>query len=144
MFARKADDGLASLAGRLEDVVSKNTEKKARATVVLLAKKDEVAPKLEAIAREKKLKSVPLTVSVDGAAGPEDYKLSKNVPFTVVVYDKKQNVTRVLVFQNLDAKAQDEAVAEFCKVVGVAPPKAEEPPKAEPPKVEDKKADDKK
>lgn len=127
MFARRADDGLASFARRLEDVVVQNAPKKARATVVLLAKKDEVAPKLEAIAQDKKLVQVPLAVSVDGAAGPEEYKLSKNVVFTVVVYDKKMNVTRVLELDNLDKKAQDAALAEFTKVLGIEPPKVEAP-----------------
>jgi hypothetical protein len=43
VFARKADDSLASFVKRLDDLVTQNKEKQARGTVVLLASKDEVA-----------------------------------------------------------------------------------------------------
>jgi hypothetical protein len=117
VFARKADDDLASFAKRLDDVVIANKDKKAKGTVILLAKKPDVAPKLEAIAKAKSLAVVPLTVSKDGADGPEDYKISKTAAVTVVVYDKEMQVVRVLTFEKLDQKSQDAALAAFAKVL---------------------------
>jgi hypothetical protein len=117
VFARKADDGLASLAGKLDKVVAQNADKKACATVVLLAKKDDVAKKLEEIAKEKKLEKVPLTVSKDEAKGPEDYNIPKDTNVMVVVYDKSMEVTQVLTFDKLDDKAIDDAVKAFEKVL---------------------------
>lgn len=117
MFARKADDDLASLAGKLDGVVAQNRARKACATVVLLAAKDAVAKSLEKIAREKKLEHVPLTVAHDGEKGPAEYRLSKDALVTIVVYDDKMEVRRVLSFEKLDAKAQDETLAAFAGVL---------------------------
>lgn len=123
MFARKADDDLASLAGKLEEIVAANKDKKACATVVCLGAKDAYAENLKKIAGEKKLKHVPLTVSKDGESGPEAYSINKDVTFTVVVYDKEKKVTNTFAWDKLDAKNQDEAIAAFCKVLGVEAPK---------------------
>ena len=141
MFARKVDDSLAGLAKQIDDMVGANADKHACGTVVLLASKDEVAPKLEAAAKEKKIVHVPLTVSDDGVSGPPVYALGKDVPFTVVVYGKNKKVTETFTFDKLDAKSQDQALAAFAKVLGVDPPKATEPAKDEPKKDEPKKAD---
>jgi hypothetical protein len=125
VFARKADDNLASFAKRLDDLVTQNADKKARGTVVLLSTKDEVGAKLEAIAKDKKLASVPLTISDDGPGGPPDYSIAKDVPVTVVVYEKTKKVTASFGYDALDAKSQDEALAAFAKVLGVDPPKSD-------------------
>ena len=55
MFARKADDNLASFAKRIDDLVAKNVDKEAKGTVVLLGKKDDFSSKLETIAKDKTL-----------------------------------------------------------------------------------------
>jgi hypothetical protein len=125
VFARKADDSLASFAKRLDDLVTKNKEKEACGTVVLLGKKDDFSAKLEAIAKDKKIQSVPLTVSVDGASGPKAYSINKDAAITVVVYDKTKAVTKTFAFDKLDAKSQDAALAAFAKVLGVDPPKSD-------------------
>jgi len=124
VFARKADDNLASFAKRIDDLVAKNVDKEAKGTVVLLGKKDDFSSKLETIAKDKKIEQVPLTVSVDGDKGPKQYQVNKNVNFTVVVYNKDKVVTASLAFDKLDAKQQDEALAAFAKVLGVDPPKS--------------------
>ncbi len=123
MFARKADDGLASFVKRLDDVVTENKARKARGTVILLASKDDVAPvtsKLESIARDKKIASVPLTIAKDGPKGPEDYRLSDKVAVTVVVYDKSMIVTDVFPFASLDEKAQTKTLDAFARVLRAA------------------------
>lgn len=126
MFARKTDDSLASFVGRLDEIVTKNKEKKACGTVVCLGKKDDFSEKLEKIADQKKVKSVPLTVSVDGDKGPKSYKIDKDTTFTVVVYDEEKKVVATFAFEKLDAKNQDEALAAFAKVLGVDAPKSDE------------------
>lgn len=125
MFARGVDDGLASFARRLDQIVSKNQEKKACGTVVLLAdKKEDVAEKLEKVAKDQKLEHVPLTVCAEGTKGPSHYGINKNVNVTVVVYDDEKKVTATFAFDKLDAKSQDEALAAFAKVLGVEAPKS--------------------
>jgi hypothetical protein len=125
VFARKADDDLASFARKLDEMVTKNKDKKACGTVVLLTKKDEVSGALEKIAEKEKLQNVPLTVAQDGATGPKKYQINKDVTFTVVVYDDGKKVTASFAFEKLDAKNQDEALAAFAKVLGVDAPKSE-------------------
>lgn len=125
MFARKTDDDLASFAGRIEQLVAKNKEKKACGTVVLLGKKDDFSAQLEKIADKEKLKHVPLTVAQDGATGPKKYQINKDTTFTVVVYDEDKKVTATFAFEKLDAKNQDAALAAFAKVLGVEAPKSE-------------------
>jgi len=125
VFARKADDSLASFAKRIDDIVGKNADKNARGTVVLLAKQDDVSKTLTDMAKDKKIANVPLTVSDDGTGGPADYSIAKDVQFTVVVYDVHKKVTNTFAYDKLDAKSQDEAIAAFCKVLGVDPPKDE-------------------
>jgi hypothetical protein len=124
VFARKADDSLASFAKRIDEIVAQNANKSAKGTVVMLASKEDVQSKLEAMAKDKKIENVPLTISDDGTGGPAAYSIAKDVPFTVVVYDKKKKVTESFGFDALDAKSQDTAIAAFCKVLGVDPPKA--------------------
>jgi hypothetical protein len=108
---------------------------------VLLANGD-VKPKLETMAKDKKIENVPLTVSDDGPGGPPAYSLNKDVNFTVVVYNKKKKVTESFAFDKLDAKSQDAAIAAFCKVLGIDPPKAADAPKTDAPKTDAPKTDD--
>ena len=135
---------MASFVKRLDEIVSKNKDKKACGTVVCLGAKDDFASKLETIAKQEKLESVPLTVAKDGATGPKHYKISKDATFTVVVYDDEKKVTNTFAFEKLDDKAQDEALAAFAKVLGVEVPKstgaADKPAETKP----DEKASDKK
>jgi hypothetical protein len=122
VFARRADGDLASFAGKIDELVGRNAARKARGTVVLLAKKNDVAATLEKMAKDQKIEHVPLTVSKDEEKGPEEYRLSAKVPVTVVVYDKDMNVTAVLELEKLDAKSQEAALAAFKKVIDAAEP----------------------
>jgi hypothetical protein len=125
VFARKADDSLASFVKRIDEIVAQNASKNAKGTVVMLGSKDDFASKLEAMAKDKKIENVPLTVSDDGAGGPPAYSINKETAFTVVVYDKKKKVTQSFAFEKLDDKSQDEAIAAYCKVLGIDPPKGD-------------------
>jgi hypothetical protein len=144
VFARKADDSLASFAKRIDEIVSQNAEKHACGTVVLLGGNDEVKSKLEGMAKDKKIGSVPLTISDDGEGGPAAYSINKDVAITVVVYDKNKKVTETFAFDKLDAKSQDTAIVAFCKVLGVDPPKAGDAGKDDAKKDDTKKDDAKK
>ena len=124
MFARKTDDGLASLAKHLDDLVAQNLDKKAKSTVVLtVSNPDAVRPELEKMAKDQKLAHVPLTIAADGEKGPGAYQLAKSVTFTAVIYDKKKVVSASLPLDALDAKSQESVLAEFAKVLGVEAPK---------------------
>ncbi len=138
MFARRADGDLASFAGKIDELVGKNAARKARGTVVLLARKNDVAEKLEKIAKDQKLEHVPLTVSKDEEKGPEEYRLSPKIPVTVVVYDKEMNVTAVLELEKLDAKSQETALAAFKKVIEAAEPEKDSGKKADEPEKKEK------
>jgi hypothetical protein len=131
VFARKADDDLASFAGKIEQLVAKNKDKKACGTVICLGDKKDFEGQLAKMAEKEKLQHVPLTVAKDGAEGPKKYHLNKDVTFTIVVYGDDKKVTATFAVQSLDAKTQQEALVAFAKVLGVDPPKAEEGKKDE-------------
>jgi hypothetical protein len=76
-----------------------------------------VAAKLEAIAKDKKIEKVPLTVCKDGVKGPGDYSIGKDAALVVVVYDATMTITAHLSFDKLDAKAADAAVQAFEKML---------------------------
>ncbi|MEZ0228340.1 MAG: hypothetical protein ACAI25_06920 [Planctomycetota bacterium] len=130
MFARKTDDDLASFVRKIDELVSKNKDKKACGTVIMLGKKDAFSGALEKMAEKESLKSVPLTVAKDGETGPKKYHLGKET-FTIVVYGDDKKVTATFPVDKLDAKTQEEALAAFAKVLGVDPPKADKAEKGE-------------
>jgi hypothetical protein len=94
-------------------------------------KTDELKAELEKIAKDQKLAEVPLTIAVDGEAGPEAYSLNKDVPVTVVVYDKTKKIVNSFSFDKIDIKAEKDVFADFAKVLGVDPPKLEDDKKDE-------------
>lgn len=112
---------MISLVKRLDSFLAKEVgDKKVFATVVLLAADHEKeAPKLQEVAKDAKLEHVPLTVADDGEAGPEPYKLNKDVTFTLVVYGKGKKVTATFALDKLDDKANDAAVDALKKVADV-------------------------
>jgi hypothetical protein len=124
VFARKTDDDLASFVRKIDEMVSKNKDKKACGTVIMLGKKEDFSGALEKMAEKESIKSVPLTVAKDGEAGPKKYHIGKQA-FTIVVYGDDKKVTATFPADKLDAKTQEEALAAFAKVLGVDPPKAE-------------------
>lgn len=106
VFARDVNDELAKVIKEIDGIVEKNKDKKMAAFVVLLADDaDKVAPKLEELAKKNGIKNVPLT-TFDGAAGPEDYNISKDADVTVLMWNKSEVKSNVALAKGkLDAAA---------------------------------------
>lgn len=86
VFARELTDNLASLVKQIDEQVAKNQDKNMAAFVVILAEDaDEVAPKLEELAKKQGIKNVPLTI-FDGESGPGGYKIAKDADVTVLLW----------------------------------------------------------
>ena len=83
IFTRKLDDKVAALVKEIDAKVAKNSDKKMAAFVVVLS--DDPAAneaKLKELAKKEGIK-IPLT-TFENAAGPEDYKISKDAEVTVL------------------------------------------------------------
>jgi hypothetical protein len=86
IFAREIDDNVAKLIKEVDGVVGKNGDKKMAAFVVLLTDDPDAAEKkLSEVAKKNGIKNVPLTI-YDGAAGPEQYKVSEKADVTVMMW----------------------------------------------------------
>jgi hypothetical protein len=84
---------LTDLLQRLDEAVSRYKNAELRAGVVVLSEdfakegaRKELIRKLESSARD--LRQIP--VAVDGATGPEKYKINKEADVTVLLYDKQR------------------------------------------------------
>jgi hypothetical protein len=106
------NDDLAKVIKEVDGLVEKNKAKDMKAFVVVLSEDAEaVAPKLEALAKKEGIKNVPLT-TFDGAAGPEDYKISKDAELTVLMWNKSEVKTNVALAKGkLDAAAAKKIVS---------------------------------
>jgi hypothetical protein len=125
VFARRIDDGLVSLIKRLDAFAKENAAKNVRATVVLLDDGKNVAKDLAAIAEKNGIENVPLTIADQLPNGPPAYKITKDVPFTVVVYNNKKKITDSFGFDALDAKSRNQSLSSLAQATGVAAPAAE-------------------
>ena len=87
IFAKEMTDEVAALTKELDGVVAKNRDQKMAGFVVLLAdKSDKTAASLKAAAEKNKIEQLPLTISVDGASGPDGYKLNPKADVTVMMW----------------------------------------------------------
>ncbi|WP_206294521.1 hypothetical protein [Humisphaera borealis] len=90
IFTREITEEVATLIKEIDTKVGENGDKKMCAFVVLLTDNaDEGAKKLLAVAKDKGIKNVPLTV-FDGVAGPEKYQISKDAAVTVMMWNKSR------------------------------------------------------
>jgi len=86
IFTRTMNDGVKELVKSIDEQVAKNQDQKMAAFVVLLTENpDQAEPMLEKFASEANIKNTPLTV-IEGAAGPPNYKLSKDAEVTVMMW----------------------------------------------------------
>lgn len=117
VFARDVNDELAKVIKDVDGLVEKNKSKDMKAFVVVLSEDAEkLAPKLEAMAKKNGIKNVPLT-TFDGAAGPEDYKISQDADVTVLMWNKSEVKSNIaLANGKLDAAAAKKIIAEAEKL----------------------------
>ncbi len=83
VFARKTSEPLASLVKQIDSKIGENDKLK---SFVVLLSQDEKAPEaLEKLAKDNKIKHVPLTVHGDPGEVPS-YELSKEADTTVLMW----------------------------------------------------------
>ena len=90
VFTRKITDDLASLVKQIDNTVAKNSGKKMKAFVVYLGDDPAAAEKkLQALAKEHKITSTPLTV-FQTEEGPPNYRISRDADVTVLMWSGRQ------------------------------------------------------
>jgi hypothetical protein len=112
VFARKADDALASLVKKIDQVVADNTEAQLASFVNLLGPDanalDEAAKKM---ADEQQIKHVALVVPVDHQEGPSGLQLHPEADVTVILYKGTKVVAnRALATGGLSDQVVDQIV----------------------------------
>jgi hypothetical protein len=108
---------LASLVKKIDDAANANKDAKMGSFVVVMTDDtDKMEKSLKEMAEKEKLTKVVLTI--DSAAGPDDYKISKDADVTVVLYSKKE-VKKNLAFAKgkFDAKAVEAVVGELKSIL---------------------------
>jgi hypothetical protein len=118
VFTRELTDEVKDLVKKVDAKVGENKDQKMAAFVVVLTEDaDHVEPKIEALAKDSKIASTPLTI-VEGVTGPPEYKLSKDAEVTVMMWvEGKVKVNQSFAKGKLDTKAVDALVAETKKIL---------------------------
>ena len=118
VFTRELTAEVKDLVAKIDEKVGANKDKKMAAFVVVLTEDpDAVEPKIEALAKDSKIKSTPLTI-IEGQAGPDGYKISKDAEVTVIMWvESEVKVNHAFAKGKLDKKAVDEIVAETKKIL---------------------------
>ncbi|MBI1903507.1 MAG: hypothetical protein HYS13_20580 [Planctomycetia bacterium] len=119
VFARKADDNLASLVKEIEKAVGENKDKKLSSFVMLLGDDRE---KLEADAKKfvetHKITNVPVAVPLESENGPADFGVSPKAEVTVTLYTKmKVKASHAYPEGKFDKEAVKAVVADFAKIL---------------------------
>jgi hypothetical protein len=127
VFARDTAEGnkaLASLLKKLDEAIGLHKNARLRGFAVILSEdfpKEEgakdVVPRLEKLAADLELKNV--IVTVNGPAGPENYKINKDAEVTVLVYQNQQVLANfAYAKEQFGEKDADAILAEVNKLVG--------------------------
>lgn len=118
VFTREINDSVTELVSKIDGVVGKNKDAKMAAFVVVITEDaDKVEKQLEAIAKDKEIKNVPLTI-IEGTTGPENYKLSKDAAVTVMMWNESTvKVNEAYDKATLDAKTIEKLVGETKKIL---------------------------
>ena len=117
VFTRSMNDNVADLVQKIDGKVNENGEKKMAAFVVFLTDDaDAVEPKIEALAKDKKITKTPLTL-IEGT-GPENYNLSKDAEVTVMMWvNSEVKVNKAFAKGELNGKAVESLVSETKKIL---------------------------
>lgn len=119
VFARKADDNLAKLVGKLDQQVGQHADQKLGSFVNLIGK-DAAALKKSAkeFADKNKVENVALVVPQDHENGPSSYRVSPDAEVTVIIYNKgKVAANHSFAPGKLDAKGIEAIVADTAKML---------------------------
>jgi hypothetical protein len=117
IFTRKVDDKVAALVKEVDAKVAKSSEKKMAAFVVVLS--DDPASneaKLKELAKKEGIK-IPLT-TFEKAAGPEEYKISKEAEVTVMEWvGGKVKATRAFAPGKLNEEGIKGVISDTAKIL---------------------------
>jgi len=118
VFTRELNDDVKALVKKIDAKVGDNKDKKMAAFVVVLTTDpDKVEPKLTEFAKKDGVKNTPLTV-IEGEAGPEGYKISKDAEVTVMMWvEGKVKATHAFGKGEFKAKSVDGVVADTTKIL---------------------------
>jgi hypothetical protein len=117
IFTRKVDDKVAALVKEVDAKVAKNGDKKMAAFVVVLSA-DPAAneAKLKELAKKEGIK-IPLT-TFENAAGPEEYKISKEAEVTVMEWvGGKVKATRAFASGKLNEEGIKGVISDTAKIL---------------------------
>jgi hypothetical protein len=84
IFARDVSEPLARLLVQIDEAAAKHRDQELGGFAVFLSEREDLPPRLSALAKERSLKQVVL--ATDQPAGPEGFKVSKEADVTVVLY----------------------------------------------------------
>ena len=118
IFTHEINDSVTELISKVDGLVGKNKDAKMAAFVVVITEDtDKVEKQLKAIAKDKNIKNVPLTI-IEGKTGPENYNLSKDAAVTVMMWNESTvKVNEAFGKPTLDAKSIEKLVAETKKIL---------------------------
>jgi hypothetical protein len=104
---------LTSLVKKIDDAANANKDAKMGSFVVVMTDDtDKMEKALKEMAEKEKISKVVLTI--DSAAGPDDYKISKDADVTVLLYKKKEVVKNFAFAKGkFDSKAVDSVIGEL-------------------------------
>jgi hypothetical protein len=87
IFARKSDDGLASLVKKIDALVAENTDKDLRAFVNLIGEdREALEEQAKAFAEENEIANTPIVVPVEFENGPANFGIHPDAEVTVMLY----------------------------------------------------------
>lgn len=118
IFTREINEDVAKLVKELDGVVGENQDQKMSAFVVLLTDDPDAAEsKLEALAKDNKIKNIPLTI-FDGVAGPPEYKISEDAALNVMMWVKSDvKVNHAMAKAKVNKKTSAKIVADTKKIL---------------------------
>jgi hypothetical protein len=118
VFTRSADSKVVALVNKLDEHVSKNSDKQLRVFVNYLGdSKDAASEGAKKLAADSKAANVPFVVPNEFENGPEDYGLNAKAEITVMVANEGK-VTQSIAFSkasDLDLAAVEKAVEKALK-----------------------------
>lgn len=119
VFARNADDSLASLAKEIDKTVAKNSDQKLSSFINLIGENPaELKAQAKEFAAKNKLENVALVVPQDNQNGPPEFKVNPAADVTVTIYrNGKVTASHAVVAGKLDAKEIQSIIADTGKIL---------------------------
>jgi hypothetical protein len=119
VFARKADDSLASLAKEIDKTVAKNADQKLSSFINLIGENSsELKSQAKDFAAKNKLENVALVVPQDTKNGPPEFKVNPEAEVTVTIYrNGKVAASHAVAPGKLDSKEIQAIIADTSKIL---------------------------